>query len=58
MSSLGRWLQGRHNAKPAVPHRASIRSMIEVFPLAQVQGALERTRTGQARFRTVLLPGQ
>jgi hypothetical protein len=32
--------------------------MIEVFPLAQVKDALERTRTGQARFRTVLLPGQ
>jgi hypothetical protein len=26
-----------------------------LFPLAQVKDALERTRTGQARFRTVLL---
>jgi D-arabinose 1-dehydrogenase-like Zn-dependent alcohol dehydrogenase len=35
--------------------QAGIRPMIEVFPLAQVRDALERTRTGQARFRTVLL---
>jgi D-arabinose 1-dehydrogenase-like Zn-dependent alcohol dehydrogenase len=38
--------------------QAGIRPMIEVFPLTQVKDALERTRTGQARFRTVLLPGQ
>ena len=38
--------------------QAGIRPIIEVFPLTQVKDALERTRTGQARFRTVLLPGQ
>jgi D-arabinose 1-dehydrogenase-like Zn-dependent alcohol dehydrogenase len=42
----------------AFASQAGIRPIIEVFPLAQVQNALERTQTGQARFRTVLLPGQ
>lgn len=38
--------------------QTGIRPLIEAFPLAQVQDALERTRTGQARFRAVLLPRQ
>ena len=38
--------------------QAGIRPMLEVFPLTQVKDALERTQMSQARFHTVLLPGQ
>jgi D-arabinose 1-dehydrogenase-like Zn-dependent alcohol dehydrogenase len=39
--------------------RAAVRPMIEIFPLAQAQAAVERMLSGRARFRAVLeiVPG-
>jgi len=43
----------------AFARRAQVRPMIETFPLAQAQAAVERMMSGRARFRAVLevVPG-